>query len=180
MAQGRLRPVELKGGRRSVLLPRSSAADAPARPHWFEATALATPAMAAVPLIPGTGGAAADRLDQLQCGRHREFAAQPPPTATAAERPSAKPQRNWTYPDLTDTVGPNFLLAELSLAVAGTAVLALSCRCVRKRRNDRQINHPEQPSAQAGLPPHQRHARSFPADPATAASRRISTSAAQA
>ena len=30
--------------------------------------------------------------------------------------------------------------------------------CVGKRRNDRQINHPELPNAQAVLPPHQRHA----------------------
>ena len=35
--------------------------------------------------------------------------------------------------------------------------------CVGKRRTDRQIGHPERPNAQAGFPPHQRHARSFPA-----------------
>ena len=31
--------------------------------------------------------------------------------------------------------------------------------CVGKRRNDRQISHPEHANAQAGSPPHQRHAR---------------------
>jgi len=34
------------------------------------------------------------------------------------------------------------------------------------------ISHPEQPSAQAGSPPHQRHARSFPAERSIAAPRR--------
>ena len=51
--------------------------------------------------------------------------------------------------------------------------------CVGKRRTDRQISHPEPPNAQAGSPPHQRHARSFPAERSIAAPRRTSTSAAQ-
>ena len=52
--------------------------------------------------------------------------------------------------------------------------------CVGKRRTDRQPSHPEPPNAQAGLPPHQRHARSFPAERSIAAPRRTSTSAAHA
>ena len=52
--------------------------------------------------------------------------------------------------------------------------------CVGKRRTDRQISHPERPNAQAGSPPHQRHARSFPAERSIAAPRRTSTSEAQA
>lgn len=52
--------------------------------------------------------------------------------------------------------------------------------CVGKRRTDRQINRPEQPNARAYLPPHQRHARSFPAERSIAAPRRTSKRAAQA
>ena len=51
--------------------------------------------------------------------------------------------------------------------------------CVGKRRTDWQINRPEQPNAQAVFPPHQRHARSFPAERSIAALRRTSTSEAQ-
>jgi hypothetical protein len=52
--------------------------------------------------------------------------------------------------------------------------------CVGKRRNDRQIDRPEHLTAQTVFPHHQRHARSFPAERSPAASRRTSTSAAQA
>ena len=52
--------------------------------------------------------------------------------------------------------------------------------CVGKRRTDRQISHPEPRDALAVLPPHQRHARSFPAERSIAARGRTSTSAAQA
>jgi hypothetical protein len=47
--------------------------------------------------------------------------------------------------------------------------------CVGKRRIDRQISQPEPPSAQAVLPPHQRHVRSFTAERYVAAPRRTST-----
>ena len=39
--------------------------------------------------------------------------------------------------------------------------------CVGQRRTDWQISHPEPPNAQAVLPPHQRYARSFPAERST-------------
>ena len=41
--------------------------------------------------------------------------------------------------------------------------------CVGKRRTDRQISPLEPPIAQAGSPPHQRHARSLPAERSPAA-----------
>ena len=52
--------------------------------------------------------------------------------------------------------------------------------CVGKRRADRRISRAEHAPTQAGLPPRQRRARSFPAEPSTAAPQRTSTSAAQA
>ena len=51
--------------------------------------------------------------------------------------------------------------------------------CVGKRQTDRQINRPEPRDSQVHLPPHQPHARSFPAEQSLAARRRTSTSAAQ-
>ena len=52
--------------------------------------------------------------------------------------------------------------------------------CVGKRRTDRHINRPEHSNAQTVFPPHQRHARSFPAERFITALRRTSTSTAQA
>ena len=51
--------------------------------------------------------------------------------------------------------------------------------CVGRRRNDRPISHPEPANVQAGSPPHQRHARSFPAERSIAAPRRTSKRTAQ-